>query len=143
MDESECVTWETDSKEDQMTVNRYTGRDLARFALAGIRLINGVLGLVAPAWLVRRLGADPVTNPAALYAFRMFGIRTIVVGAELLLPDGPIRDHAVRTAPLVHASDTIAAVIGGVRGQFPRRVVVMTVVISSVNTVLAIVARSR
>ena len=126
-----------------MTDNRERVRDCARIALAGIRLVNGCLGLFAPGWLVRRLGADPEANPAALYALRMFGVRTIAIGVDLLLPAGPIRDHAVRVAPVIHASDTVAAAIGGIRGQLPPRVAVMTVLISSVNTALAVLARSR
>jgi hypothetical protein len=118
-------------------------RDYARIALAAIRLVNGCLGLFAPAWLVRRLGAEPEANPAALYALRMFGVRTIALGVELLLPEGPVRDRAVRVAPVIHAADTVAAAVGGIRGQFPPRVAVMTVLISAGNTGLALLARSR
>ncbi len=124
-----------------MADHRYHMRDLARVTLAGIRLVNGGLGLLAPAWLVRQLDADPAGNPVARYAFRMFGVRTIVIGAELLLPEGPIRDHAVRTAPVIHAADIIAAVVGGIHGRLPRRVAITIVLISSLNTVLAILAR--
>ena len=55
--------------------------ELAWQALALIRLVNGGLALVAPRWLARRLGVDPTAQPAMLYALRMFGIRTVLIGA--------------------------------------------------------------
>jgi hypothetical protein len=124
-----------------MAGHRKRVRDLARITLAAIRLINGGLALLVPQWLVRRLGADPATTPAALYAFRMFGVRTVVLGLQLLLPDGPVRASAVRTAPVIHASDTVAAGLGAIRGVFPRRVSRTIVLISALNTVLALIAR--
>jgi hypothetical protein len=116
--------------------------DAARVTLAVIRLINGGLGLLVPGFLIRRLGGDPATSATATYALRMFGVRTVIMGADLLRPAGPIRDHAVQIAPIVHASDTVAAALLGVKGKVPRRVAVMTVAISACNTALAIVARS-
>lgn len=116
--------------------------DGARIVLAGIRLINGGLGLFVPRRLIRRLGGDPTTSPTAIYALRMFGVRTIVLGADLLKPAGPVRDHALQVAPIVHASDTVAAALVGIQGKVPPRVAIMTVAISAGNTVLAIVARS-
>lgn len=118
-------------------------RDGARVVLAGIRLINGGLGLFAPQVLIRRLGADPETCPTARYAFRLFGVRTVVLAAELLMRDGPVRDHVRRTAVVIHASDTAAAAFGGVRREVPPRVAAMTVLISGLNTVLAVLARPR
>jgi hypothetical protein len=125
-----------------MRALRHRPSDIARVALAFTRLVNGALGLLAPGWLVRRLGAEPSTSPAALYAFRLFGIRTIMVGLELLLPAGPIRDRAVRIAPLIHASDTIAAAAGGIRGRVPAKAAFTILLISLLNTVLAVLAGS-
>ncbi|MEA2510766.1 MAG: hypothetical protein QOJ59_253 [Thermomicrobiales bacterium] len=116
-------------------------REAARIALAAIRLFNGAAALFAPAALTRRLGADPDANPAALYAFRLFGVRTILLGADLLRRDEAVRADALRSAVVIHASDVVAAAMGGVRGQLAPRVSAMTVLISTVNTVLAIVAR--
>ena len=115
----------------------------ARVALAGVRLVNGSLGLFAPQVLIRRLGDDPEASPTARYAFRLFGVRTIVLAAELLLRDGPVRDHVRRTAVVIHASDTAAAAFGGLRREVPPRVAAMTVLISGLNTVLALLARPR
>jgi hypothetical protein len=117
--------------------------DYARITLAGIRLFNGVAALFVPAALARRLGVDPDTNPAALYALRLFGVRTVLIGAQLLLRDGAVRAHSLRVAPAIHALDATAALIAGDRGQLPRRAATTAATISTVNTVLAIVALKR
>ena len=117
--------------------------DYARITLAGIRLFNGVAALFVPATLARRLGVDPNANPAALYALRLFGVRTVLIGAQLLLRDGGMRAHSLRVAPAIHSLDASAALIAGERGQLPRRAATTAAIISSVNTVLAIVALKR
>ncbi|MGI8915097.1 MAG: hypothetical protein ACR2JY_15145 [Chloroflexota bacterium] len=115
--------------------------DYARLALASTRLINGGLALVAPAFLVRRLGVNSKTSPALLYVFRMFGIRTVLIGLDLLRA-GPPREKALRAAPFIHASDTTAAVLA-LLGGLDKRSGVTIVAISAVNTILAVVARPR
>ena len=117
--------------------------DRARIALGTIRLINGVLGIVAPGVLVRRLGSDPSASPAACYAFRLFGVRTVLLAAELLVADGPMRDHARRTAVIIHAADTAVAAWGLWRRALPPRIAMTTVAISAVNTVLAVLSWPR
>jgi hypothetical protein len=117
--------------------------DYARITLAGIRLFNGVAALFVPATLARRLGVDPEANPAALYALRLFGVRTVLIGAKLLLRDGGLRAHSLRVAPAIHALDATAALIAGERGQLPQRAATTAAIISTVNTVLAIVALKR
>jgi hypothetical protein len=117
--------------------------DYARITLAGIRLFNGIAALFAPATLARQLGVDPAANPAALYALRLFGVRTLLIGAQLLLRDGGVRAHSLRVAPAIHALDASAALIAGERGQLPRRAATTAAIISTVNTVLAIVALKR
>ena len=117
--------------------------DYARITLAGIRLFNGVAALFVPATLARRLGVDPDANPAAIYALRLFGVRTVLIGAQLLLRDGGVRAHSLRVAPAIHALDASAALIAGERGQLPRRAATTAAIISTVNTVLAIVALKR
>ena len=115
----------------------------ARITLAGVRLFNGVAALFVPATLARQLGVDPAANPAALYALRLFGVRTVLIGAQLLLRDGGVRAHSLRVAPAIHALDASAALVAGERGQLPRRAATTAAIISSVNTVLAIVALKR
>ena len=115
-----------------------TTSDYARIALAGIRIVNGAGALLAPRLLTRRLAADDT----AVYPFRLFGIRTVVIGADLLLRDKDVRDHALRLALLIHASDVASAVVAGARRQVPLRSAATAAAISSVNTALALVART-
>jgi hypothetical protein len=126
-----------------MVTGREGARDYARIALAGIRLVNGGTALLAPGWLLRRLQVDPTTNRAALYVFRMFGIRTVLVGAALLSSNAATRDQALRDGILIHASDTTAAVIAGLGGQLPPRAAAQVAVLSGINTFLAFVAQPR
>ena len=117
--------------------------DYARITLAGIRLFNGVAALFVPATLARQLGVDPAANPAALYALRLFGVRTLLIGAKLLLRDGGVRAHSLRVAPAIHALDATAALIAGERGQLPQRAATTAAIIWTVNTVLAVIAQNR
>ena len=118
-------------------------RDYARITLGCIRLFNGLAGLFAPTVLLRGLGLDPQMNPGAFYAFRLFGVRTVILGVELLLRDDEIRDRSLRLGVAIHASDTAAAVIGGVRGQIPRRAATRVALLSAFNTFLAVFAQRR
>jgi len=112
-------------------------RDHARIALATIRLVNGTLALLAPETMLRRLGTDPAANKVAIYPLRMFGIRTIVLGVQLLIDDpSPETD---RFGVLIHATDAATAITAGVRRQLPARAAIMTAGISLTNTALALV----
>jgi hypothetical protein len=115
----------------------------ARLALAGIRLTNGTAALLAPAAFGRRLGVDPDAHPPALYVMRLFGVRTILIGADLLRRDPGARARALRVAPLVHASDTAAAVLAGRSGHLPSRAARAATAISALNLALALLARRR
>ena len=116
-------------------------RDYARIALAGIRLFNGAAALFAPKLLARQFGDNP--NHAVIYVLRLFGVRTIIVGIELLAPDEELRASALRYAIPIHASDTLSAALAGIQGQLPSRTSIMLTAISGVNTALAIVAQQR
>lgn len=121
--------------------NGSTGAQLARLTLGAIRLANGTGALLAPEAVGRRLGVDPAANPAAPYVTRLFGIRTVLLGYDLLRGDEATRRRALRVAPLIHATDTAAAVLAGVSGALPRRAALTAAAISSTNTVLALVAQ--
>jgi hypothetical protein len=116
--------------------------DSARVALAGIRIFNGTAGLLAPGLLARRLEVEGAAAPLA-YPFRMFGIRTILIGADLLARDPAVRRHAVRAAVVVHVSDTVSAFVAGASGALPRRAARVTTAISALNVVLALLANRR
>lgn len=107
--------------------------------LAVIRLVNGALALVVPTILVRRTSRDPSTTEP-FYAFRMFGIRTVVLGADLLLLKGAALDRARGEAIIIHGSDTACAIVGGLRGDLPPRQARVVTAISATNTLLATLA---
>ena len=114
-------------------------REPARIMLACVRLLMGLLGLLAPGIPARQIGVDPNANPGILYVFRMFGIRTVLIGAELLMQTGDRRAEALRRAVVIHASDTLAAYLASRSHNFPKkgRIIIW---ISALNTVLAIIA---
>jgi hypothetical protein len=116
--------------------------DSARVALAGIRIVNGAIALLAPDVLARRLQVESASGPMA-YPFRMFGIRTILIGADLLARDPAVRRHALRAALVVHASDTVSAAVAGASGALPRRAASIATGISALNTALALLANRR
>jgi hypothetical protein len=117
-----------------------TGRDHARLALAAIRLVNGTMALLAPETMLRRLGAEAGTNQLAVYPLRMFGIRTVVLGVDLLA-GGPLQQKG-RVGVLIHATDAASAITAGLRRRLPARVALLAAGISVTNTALAaIIAR--
>jgi len=106
--------------------------------LGGIRLFNGATALLVPELVVRRLGADPDASPSAVYPLRMFGVRTVVLGAELLLGAPETRRRSLELGVLVHASDTASVALGGLRGQLPPRTAALLTGVSTLNTALAV-----
>lgn len=112
----------------------------ARYALAGIRFVNGALGVVAPRLLIARVENERPPSSAAMYAFRMFGIRTVLLALEIVVVTESARRRALRRAVLIHASDTASVAsltAGGV--IHPRRGILLTA-ISATNVALAVVA---
>ena len=99
--------------------------------LALIRIFNGSAALLAPQFLSKRLGIDYEANPATLYVWRMFGIRTVLIGADLLLQKGERRQEALRLGIVVHASDTLAAYLAGRSGKLPANSARMITAISA------------
>jgi hypothetical protein len=112
----------------------------ARKTLAAIRIFNGTAGLLAPEMLLGRLGVDTTKDRSGNYPFRMFGIRTILIGLDLLLLSGDDLRRAEKLAVLIHATDTLSAAVTTVRGDLPRRQGLVATGISAVNTGLAVVA---
>jgi len=114
--------------------------DVARVLLACVRLFNGLAALFAPGMLLGRLGVDTEANPAAAYIARMFGIRTVLIGWELLFSHGEARQKALKQAVVIHASDTVAAYLASRSGKLPPPMNRILVAISAANTVLALIA---
>jgi hypothetical protein len=117
------------------------GRDKARIWLALIRIVNGAAGLVAPTKLARRVSGEAEPSAASIYAFRLFGVRTVKIGADLLSGDAGVREHAARAAPGIHLSDTTTAAMLLLRGRVTKRAGIMLTAISALNTFLAFKAR--
>jgi uncharacterized protein YjeT (DUF2065 family) len=113
----------------------------ARYALGVVRIVNGAIGLVAPAVIMRRFGEqDQAGNPAATYALRLFGIRTVLIGVDLLRMHGRELDHALRVAPLIHASDTATVLALQRSKRLSPELARPLALISGANTVLAVTA---
>jgi hypothetical protein len=130
-------------------------RDHARIALATVRLVNGALALLAPEVMLRRFEAGQVANPGAgedpgrvaVYPLRMFGIRTVVLGIQLLATgsgrrSGPARQSGSlrqqgKAGVVIHAADAASAITAGLRRQLPARVAAVAAAISVTNTALA------
>jgi hypothetical protein len=113
----------------------------ARFALGGVRIVAGGTGLLAPAMIITRFGdGDPRANPAAIYGLRLFGIRTILLGADLFRLHGSDLDRALRAAPIIHASDTATVLTLQRNKQLSPERARPLALISGLNTVLAVTA---
>lgn len=121
-------------------MRRLRGRP-ARTILGVIRLINGSFALLLPRRFTKMFGIDPDENGAAIYVLRLFGVRTVYIGLQLLTADGEELDGAVRDAPWIHASDATAAALAALRGQLPRKAALTGLAASTLNTVLAFLAR--
>jgi hypothetical protein len=111
----------------------------ARHALGAVRLVNGGVGLVAPRLFITQFDPDHPASPAAIYAFRLFGIRTIYLGLDLLVRPQPAAPRDV----VIHASDTVTAATLALSGVVPRKTGVATTAISAVNVALAALAVPR
>jgi hypothetical protein len=113
----------------------------ARYALGGIRIVNGSLGLLAPALIQKRLGDPaPERNTAAIYGLRLFGVRTVLIGLDLFRLTGPALDRALRSAVLIHAGDTATVLALRRRKLLSREATRPLALISGLNTALAVTA---
>ena len=111
----------------------------ARKALAAVRLFNGAAALLVPGLMLRRLGT-PAGERSGVYPFRLFGIRTVVIGSDLLLLRDDELQRATQLAVLIHACDTLSAATAGLRGDLPRKPAVAATMLSACNTGLALLA---
>jgi hypothetical protein len=118
-------------------------RRVARYLLAVVRIVNGALGLAAPQVLSERIEGKGAPTPATIYAFRLFGIRTILLGLDLIVrPEAEVQ-RALRQGVLIHGSD-LATVVGLAKaGKLPPKTAKLIGGISAANLALAIVAMER
>jgi hypothetical protein len=121
-----------------MSAVRFIARH-APVVLGVIRLVNGVAAFFAPAESARRLGVDPAANPAPIYPLRMFGIRTIVLGIDLLFGNAETRRRSLRAGIAIHACDTVSAATAGIRGDLPPLTATALTGISTLNTILSVI----
>ncbi|MEV6238395.1 hypothetical protein [Lentzea sp. NPDC051838] len=112
--------------------------DVTRTVLACVRIFNGALGLFAAGKMAKSLGGELGDDKRFVYPARMFGIRTLVLGVDLLTLKADRR--VLRQAVLIHATDTAAAFYAGRSGELPAEAARLTTIISAVNTGLAVVS---
>ena len=122
--------------------------EVTRIALACVRIFNGALGLFAAGRMAKSLGGELGDDKRFVYPARMFGIRTLVLGVDLLTlkADDASAPRVLRQAVVIHATDTAAALYAARRGELTGKAAKLTTIISAVNTGLAVVslvARSR
>jgi len=48
---------------------------VARYVLAGVRIVNGSLALTTPSVIIRRFGESPASDNAAVYGLRSADVR--------------------------------------------------------------------
>ncbi len=113
---------------------------VARCALAGIRVVNGAVALLAPGFIIRRFGESPEEDSAAVYGLRMFGVRTVLIGFDLIALSGAPRRRTLGQAVIIHASDTASVAALGLTGRVKPRTAVMLTLVSATNTGLAVTA---
>jgi hypothetical protein len=114
---------------------------VARFALGSVRLLAGSVGLFAPAMIIGRFGDEqPGRNPAAIYGLRLFGVRTVLIGADLFRLKGRELDHALRVAPVIHASDMATVLALWKNKQLAPERARPLALLSGANTLFAVAA---
>ena len=113
----------------------------ARIALGGVRILAGTTGLLAPTMIIGRFGdSDPRATPAAIYGLRLFGIRTVLIGVDLIRLRGRELDRALWAAPIIHATDTATVLTLQRSKQLSPERARPLALISGLNTVLAVTA---
>lgn len=115
-------------------------RQWARIALGLFRLFNGAAALVWPNLLGKRLGVQTETSPGFGYAFRLFGVRTVLLGIQLLRAGDERHTSVVREALIVHPADTAAAIVVLRRKELPPHGAKVAIAASALNVVLAALA---
>ena len=111
---------------------------ITKQVLAAIRLVNGGLALTVPDVVGGRLGVSTATSPGLGYAFRLFGVRTVLLGIQLWRTPATAGNHVIHETILIHGADTAAALVVYKMGELPRKGAMLAVGISALNTGLAV-----
>lgn len=114
--------------------------DRAGVILAAIRTANGAVALVMPEVFARRMTSNVNARGVAYYPYRLFGIRTVLIGLDLVTLSGASRRRALQQAVVIHGVDTLSAAKAGMNAEVDRKFAATTTVISAINTVLAAIA---
>ncbi|MGH2703790.1 MAG: hypothetical protein ACRDJ4_01440 [Actinomycetota bacterium] len=104
--------------------------------------MNGLAALLAPRAMAGTGGVAEASRPT-IYVLRLFGVRTVALGAELFVARGDRLERALRWGVAIHLTYAAAAAIGGLRGDIPVRGATVAAVISAANAGLAAMARGR
>src|SRR5688572_3290090 len=83
--------------------------DSAVTSLAGLRVVIGILALVAPRFAGKLFGLQPEANPQSPYLARLFGIRDVALGLGALSTKGEARRQWVTIGIGVDATDALSA----------------------------------
>jgi hypothetical protein len=95
--------------------------------LGWLRTGAGAAAWVAPGLTGRVLRIDAPPSSPVRYVLRHFGARDVAMGVAVLTARNERElDRWVLMGIAVDAADAASAVIGGVRGQVPRRTAVLT-----------------
>jgi hypothetical protein len=118
-------------------------RRYARYALATIRLANGVAGLEIPEVLAKRLDPSREPSPAAIYAFRLFWYPYDPARSRPRDPAENEQYRLAREAVVIHGSDVLTVVTLAARHQLPPRTAATIGLKSTVNVALALASPER
>jgi hypothetical protein len=104
-----------------------------------VRLVKGTLALAAARFLLGRLGTDPDQDASRSYPFRLFGVRSVLIGADRLVLTGDQARPASKVAVAIQATDT-ATPATLVKGHLLGRAGSVATLAPAVNSMLAVIA---
>ena len=94
-------------------------------ALAGLRIVIGVLSWVAPNLAGTLFGLDVKKNKQAPYLARLFGVRDIALGVGTLMSTGSARRTWLQMGVVCDTADAAAAGIGHHDGYLDTQTAIM------------------
>ncbi|HYI37026.1 MAG TPA: hypothetical protein VEX39_10495 [Thermoleophilaceae bacterium] len=94
-------------------------------ALAGLRIVIGVLSWVAPNLAGTLFGLDVKKNKQAPYLARLFGVRDIALGVGTLMSTGAARRTWLQMGLVCDTADAAAAGIGHHDGYLDAQTAIM------------------